>query len=222
MSYYIGIALFLSVLVYGTGVWKYKIAPYEQIQYLKYKLFNNDAYYTEKVERFKMNNPKTFCVMLGDSITEEGNWNELLGRDDIINRGISGDTTSGVLHRMELLGNHPKFCFVMIGINDFSRGASVEEVYGNCVKIIDTLEEKKITPMVQSVLLTDRPYLNPKVDALNRKLKALAESKKLCFIDLNPHLSSGGILDEKFTLDGLHLNARGYQIWADILKGYVH
>ena len=58
-------------------------------------------------------------VMLGDSLTEWGNWHELVPEYSILNRGISGDTSSGVLDRLqEVIERRPKVVFVMIGTND--------------------------------------------------------------------------------------------------------
>lgn len=219
-KYCIGSAI-LFTLVYGVAVWKYKMFPYEPIQRLKYKIMTKNQHYYDRVEFFKRSNPKCSYVMLGDSITEEGEWNELMGRKDIVNRGISGDTTTGLLERMEYLGSQPKICFIMIGVNDLSRGLSVEEVFHNYVKIIHTLTSQKITPVIQSILLTDRSGLNPKVIVLNRKLKHFAKSNNIRFIDLNKRLAPEGTLSDLYTGDGQHLNAQGYRIWAEMLKGYM-
>jgi lysophospholipase L1-like esterase len=46
--------------------------------------------------------------MLGDSITDEGEWTELLGFN-VKNRGISGDTIERILHRLDtILESKPK------------------------------------------------------------------------------------------------------------------
>jgi len=46
-------------------------------------------------------------VFLGDSITEGGgNWNNYFGTKSVVNRGISGDTTLGVLARLN------EICFI--------------------------------------------------------------------------------------------------------------
>lgn len=217
-KYGVGAAI-LFTLVYGAAVWKYKMFPYEPIQQLKYKIMTKNKHYHDRVEFFKRSNPKSSYVMLGDSITEEGHWNELMGRSDIANRGISGDTTAGLLDRMEYLGSHPKICFIMIGVNDLSRGLSVEEVFHNYVTIIHTLTSQKITPVIQSILLTDRPGLNPKIIVLNRKLKHFAQSNKIRFIDLNKRLAPEGVLSDIYTVDGQHLNAQGYTVWGEMLKG---
>jgi len=219
-KYGVGIVTLLT-LVSGVAVGHYKIFPYEQIQWLKYKIVQTNGHYNERVELFTRSNPKSLYVMLGDSITEEGDWNALMKRDDILNRGISGDTTTGVLRRMEYLGSQPKICFIMIGVNDLSRGSSVEEVFDNYVKIINTLTSQKITPVIQSILLTDRPGLNSKITVLNQKLKQFSRSKNIRFVDLNKKLAPNGVLLDTYSEDGQHLNAKGYTIWAEAVKGYM-
>jgi hypothetical protein len=42
-------------------------------------------------------------IMLGNSITEGGDWKKLLKDSTIINRGIGGDVTFGVLNRIHLM-----------------------------------------------------------------------------------------------------------------------
>ena len=59
---------------------------------------------------------------------------------------------------------------------------------------------------------------------MNEELKKLAAKEKITVIDLYPHfLNADKKLDKKFTIDGLHLTAEGYRLWADILKkgGYL-
>jgi lysophospholipase L1-like esterase len=175
------------------------------------------------VELFKLSNPKYPIVMLGDSITEYGNWNELLNRNNILNRGICGDTTKGVLQRMEYLGSEPKYCFLMIGINDLAAKETVQNVFNNYLKIINTLQSKKITPIIQSTLLTDHgPIIdNKKVELLNEKLKEFSKERNINFIDLNKKLAPNGVLLKKYTTDGIHLNTQGYIIWRNELINYI-
>ncbi|WP_317110333.1 hypothetical protein [Chroococcidiopsis sp. SAG 2025] len=57
---------------------------------------------------------------MGDSLTDECEWSELLENPHIKNRGISGDTTMGVLNRLEdIVSSQPAKIFIMIGINNF-------------------------------------------------------------------------------------------------------
>ena len=69
-------------------------------------------------------------LFLGDSLTEYGNWRELFPGLDIKNRGIAGDTTDGVLHRLDgITALSPDKIFLMIGINDLLMGRSVKRIF---------------------------------------------------------------------------------------------
>ena len=77
-------------------------------------------HYKERVELFAKEPVVTGKVMfLGNSITEGGNWGELLGDKSIINRGIGGDVTFGIMKRLDdVVIRRPSKIFILIGIND--------------------------------------------------------------------------------------------------------
>lgn len=155
--------------------------------------------------------------MLGDSITARGDWPSLLKRNDFVNKGVDGDTTDDVLCRLEeIFRLKPKWCLVMIGINDIFRGQPVDRIYKNIRKIIDGLKVHGIRPIIQSTLFLAGPDpKNEKVEALNRKIKTLAEERNILYLDLNRVLAPKKQLLASFTNDGLHLNDAGYQVWKE-------
>ena len=169
-------------------------------------------------------------VMLGNSITYGINWNELLCRDKIVNRGINSDIVEGFLNRIEyVIKLHPKLCFIMGGINDIYNDIPVDLIFQNYKKIVETLKENDITPTIQSTLYVSIKWhgykdKNPEVGKLNELLCEYSKEIKIDFLDLNLRLSRDGILIEKYTHDGVHLNAEGYRIWGkevdNVLKKY--
>ena len=80
----------------------------------------NDPYYKNRKSQFEVlaMNEKYTTMMLGDSITDEGLWDELLNNDKVQNRGISGDTTNGVLDRLNSISSNIQQVLIMIGVND--------------------------------------------------------------------------------------------------------
>ena len=60
---------------------------------------------------------------MGNSITAGGgNWSLRLDYPNIKNRGIGGDTTDGVLARLdEVIYFQPEAVFLLIGINDLEQ-----------------------------------------------------------------------------------------------------
>ena len=169
------------------------------------------------------NTPSPRIVMLGDSITAWGNWTSLLNRRDVWNQGVAGDRTGDVLARMEKVYRvQPKYCFVMIGINDILSGQPVDRIFDNYRKIIDGLIKGEIIPIIQSTLYLAGPDpQNKSVDALNTKIKQLAEERKILYLDLNRRLAPNKQLLPAFTNDGLHLNKAGYQAWKDELAKFL-
>ena len=188
-------------------------------------LQGNNIYYEHKVSQFQQLSKQADkkILMLGDSITDRGLWSELTNRNDIVNRGISGDTTSGVLDRLDSLNQNLVEAFIMIGINDLLRGQSVKYVFDNYKEIIIKLKKIGIKPIIQSTLYvrSNTKIINQRVKQLNNLLKDYAKRNKIKFIDINNKLAPNGVLLEKYSLDGLHLNGKGYIEWSKILKSYI-
>jgi len=159
-------------------------------------------------------------MMLGDSITDEGEWSELWGKV-VQNRGISGDTTSGVLDRLYTLNPNTKRVFIMIGVNDIMRGVSEDIVFENYKKILKFFQDKNIEVIIQSTLYigeSRKQNFNVKIEKLNQNLEEFAKSNKIVFINLNPIFAPQKTLLKSFTKDDLHLNADAYKLWIETLK----
>lgn len=176
---------------------------------------------TELYNIYRMKRAK--IVMLGNSITHSANWNELINRNDVVERGISGDLTSGFLHRLQYVYNlKPRICFIMGGINDLFYGKQVNEVFKNVTKIIDSLKSHKIKIVLQSTLFIKNgssflDTINVRVKSLNIQLKKYASINNIIFLDLNKKLSVDNHLKEEYTIDGVHLSALGYKIWSNYI-----
>ena len=185
----------------------------------------DDPYYKHRKSQFEMlkNSDKYETMMLGDSITDEGLWDELLNNTKVQNRGISGDTTSGVLDRLDSINKSIKQVFIMIGVNDIMRGKEVDEVYNNYLKIIKTFKDKNIKVYIQATLYigeTRKADFNPKIEELDRRLELYAKENNIEFINLNPIFAPQKVLKKEFTADDLHLNGSAYKIWANEIKKY--
>jgi len=178
---------------------------------------------TQKVARYiqTQDNHLTFAkpvdlVMFGDSITEWGPWHDVLAIP-LANRGLSGDTTDGMLRRIDVTTVcQPKLVCIMAGINDLAQGYSVEEVTRNYEQMLGYWQERGIDVWVQSTLYVGQRLrqLNPLVTELNNNLQKLCQVKQLRFIDLNSILSPEGELPLSCSADDLHLNAFAYGQWV--------
>ena len=124
-------------------------------------------FYFERISEFK-NEPigKNKIVFLGNSIMQGGgNWNDRYKSNNIVNRGISGDYTAGILKRLdEILFYKPKSVFLMIGINEFFADNSEKpeinpkNVAKNILKIADIIT--KHSPKTEVFIHTILPINN--------------------------------------------------------------
>jgi lysophospholipase L1-like esterase len=167
-------------------------------------------------------------VFLGDSITQ--GWGDNMGGSfenvKVANRGISGDTTRGVLIRLreDVLSLNPSGVVLLIGTNDLEEGADPETVAAN-VKLI-LAELKKHNPQMPVILCQVFPSSATKkrpaeqIKRINRLYAELVKGDAqvipidtwLLFAD-----PSGDAKPEEFP-DLLHPNQLGYAKWAAALR----
>ena len=165
-------------------------------------------------------------VFLGDSITELGEWDEIVGgRGAIVNRGIGADTSRGVLDRIETsAAMRPRAVFLMIGTNDASF-LQPKETVQNCRLIVERIGTESPSTMVyvQSVLPTGGPWQsrNAWIRDVNAGLKAMADGTRVVYIDLYQSFLDKGTLNAKLSFDGVHLNGDGYDLWYNLLLPLV-
>lgn len=196
---------------------------------------NLPEHYVKRIAVFKKQPISTEkIIMLGNSITEGGDWKKLLADTTIVNRGISGDVTFGVLNRLdEITKRKPSKVFLLIGINDLSRNTPTEVIIENIFNIAYRIRaaSPKTQLFVQSILPLNESFQNfPKqfkgkqeqVIHINSQLSKYADKMKYAYLDLySKFTDKSGNLEAKYATDGLHLTAAGYQNWSSILKPYL-
>jgi lysophospholipase L1-like esterase len=197
---------------------------------------NLPAHYTKRLAEFtKQPLVEGKIVMLGNSITEGGDWRKLLLDSTIVNRGISGDVTFGVLNRLdEIVKRHPSKIFILIGINDLSRNTPNEVILENLFSIVSRIRagSPQTEIFVQSILPTNEAFKNfisgfkdqaSNIITINAQVQRYAQKMKFTFIDIySKFLDANGVLDAKYATDGLHLNELGYRHWASILRENIN
>ena len=171
-------------------------------------------------------------VFLGNSITEGGDWKKLTGDTTVINRGIGGDITFGLLKRLdEVLTLKPSKIFLLIGINDIGKDIPPAVIAENIKKIIRRIQtESPATKIILQNLLPVNPTIErfpqhydkqQKIVETNKLLFPVAKETNVLLVDLNKLFrDKKGNLQGKYTNDGLHLNpgGEGYTIWVNHLK----
>ncbi|BAZ11315.1 lipolytic enzyme, G-D-S-L [Calothrix sp. NIES-4071] len=180
--------------------------------------------------------PQRLTILVGDSLSlwfptellpEERSW---------LNQGISGETSTGLLKRLNLFDRtQPETIFVMIGINDLIRSVDDAKILDNYRRIIATLRAShpKSQIVIQSILphgaseatwegkqkLLAIP--NSRIRELNQQLQNIATKEGINYLDLHPlFANSQGNLRPDFSTDGLHLSQQGYLVWRSALQLY--
>jgi len=164
-------------------------------------------------------------VFLGDSITEGGPWEELFPDLPVRNRGVGGDTTEGVLKRLQQVTRaEPSKVFLLIGTNDLFRGVSEDEIVGNITEILDRLkQETPDTEVYLQSVLPRAPSYRAAIEALNARLSEVALEHGSAWVDLYTAFldpETGGIRAE-LSNDELHLLGPGYALWKEQIDAQV-
>jgi acyl-CoA thioesterase-1 len=182
-----------------------------------------NAYYYFKV----MNN----IIFFGDSLTAgyglahaanesfpaliQHKINEVSLPYQVINAGLSGDTTSGGLNRLDYWLNRPADVFILeLGINDAIRGVSSATIQQNLQQIIDRVKAKY--PAIKIALMgMQLPHFVPgwRVAGFRNIFNSLADKNQIAFV---PFFLEGVAGRKHLNLrDGLHPSAEGYKVIAD-------
>ena len=182
------------------------------------------------------NQPKRLTILAGDSLMLWFPPDLLPPERTWLNQGISGETSTGLLERLNLLDRtQPETIFVMIGINDLIRGVSDETLLDNQQQIIQYLI--RVHPQAQIVVQSILPHggagvtwqgrdrllavPNSRIRSLNRQLQAIANTEGAYYLNLHPLFTDAqGDLQADLTTDGLHLSPKGYLVWRSALQLY--
>ncbi|WP_242264285.1 SGNH/GDSL hydrolase family protein [Bacillus cereus group sp. BfR-BA-01422] len=173
----------------------------------------------------------TGVVFLGDSITNFNEWGEAFPYVKTYNRGISGDTTVGVMKRLnQVVALNPSKIFIMIGINDLGAKTPKEEILKNYNTILEKMKSElpdtKI--FVESILPTkplakSKKLSNEDINWLNKELERVAKENGSTFINLHSlFIDKDGELKGEWTVDGVHITGEGYKTWENEIKKYIY
>src|ERR1044072_3127776 len=184
---------------------------------------------------------------LGDSITRRWgtsdeqyktfleNWRQNFFGWNAADFGWGGDTTQNILWRLEngeLDGVNPKVIVLMAGTNNVGRkspeGTAAEDprvadVTRGIKAILDLCRRKapKATILLLSITpRSDNMAVMPIINRINENISKFADGKKIRYVNINDRLADreGKLFEGMTNRDGLHLDVKGYQVWADALK----
>ena len=175
-------------------------------------------------------------VLIGDSITE--GWSnfdpDFFTRNNLINRGISGQTSPQMLIRFKQDAIHlnPKLIIVNAGTNDIAANtgpSSPEMIIDNITSMAEIAMRHSINVALSTILPVEKYEWNKNVDdaperisKVNTVLKEYCESNNLVFINYYSAMVNGrrGLRSE-YGNDGVHPTKEGYDVMAFVLKNTI-
>jgi lysophospholipase L1-like esterase len=175
-------------------------------------------------------------IFLGNSITEMGDWKAATGDSTVINRGIGGDITFGVLKRLnDVVDRKPSKVFLLIGIN-IGKDIPDSVIAGNIGKIVTLIKDGSPSTKVyvESILPVNPTIKNfpqhydkqAHILSTNALIRQVARKLKVPYVNIHDQFTDKkGRLEARYTAEGLHLTQKGggYQKWVSYLKklGYL-
>jgi lysophospholipase L1-like esterase len=176
-------------------------------------------------------------LFVGDSITDwwrtenrgKPQWDKTWAPLKAANFGIAGDTTQGVLWRMqngELEGFKTKLIVLMLGTNNLRRNEIADIAAGDAAIVA---EFRKRQPQAKVLILGVFPRgaapdneFRPMIKELNTHMAKLADNKSVFYMDIgDKFLTADGTLTTEIMADGLHPTLKGYGVWADATEARV-
>jgi lysophospholipase L1-like esterase len=172
-------------------------------------------------------------LFMGDSITDfwrnaEGQFagkpvfDKYFGQWNVANFGIAGDTTQGVLYRLqngEGKGFSPKAVMLMIGTNNTARNTAAEIAEGIGAVV---LQLQRDFPDAKILLLGVFPrgratdLVRTTIADINRTIAKLHDGTRVQYLDIGAaFLDAAGNIPADVMSDGLHPTTKGYEIWAN-------
>lgn len=177
---------------------------------------------------------KIDLLMIGDSIThgwEDSGlsvWNKYYQSRNAFNLGFGADRTEHVLWRLQngaVENMQPKVVVLMIGTNNTGyRMDPADHTAKGIEAIVKELRQR--LPETKILLLAIFPrHLSPynemrrRNNMINQQIATLADDKSIYFLNINESfMNEQGELNAEIMPDWLHLNEKGYVIWAQAME----
>ncbi|HST21203.1 MAG TPA: acetylxylan esterase [Blastocatellia bacterium] len=161
------------------------------------------------------------------------NWRQNFFGWNAANFGWGGDTIQNILWRLsngELDNINPKIIVLLAGTNNVGNkplqggeDTRVEDIVRGIKAILDICQQKAARATIVLMGITprnDNMAVMPIINKINDQIAKFADGKKIRYLNINDKLTDkeGKLLEGMANRDGLHLDVKGYQVWADALK----
>ncbi|WP_373898539.1 GDSL-type esterase/lipase family protein [Haloimpatiens sp. FM7315] len=187
-------------------------------------------------------------VCIGDSLTygfgvlKNQRWVEMCGNlfenVEFVNRGINGDTTSGMLSRSyeDIILNYPDVAIIMGGTNDFLSFYDSKMVEQNIIELVKECDVHEIKPIIAIQMPVvgslakknwadklDYFKINKNIEKYRQNIIKYCDDKLYKYIDFYGDLLESVAVDEleKYYLDGIHPNYEGHKLMVESVKKVI-
>lgn len=162
---------------------------------------------------FGLEESETYPAQLQRKLQEDGR------KFEVINAGVSGETSSGALSRLNwILTQNPDIVILEIGANDGLRGLDLSVPRDNISKILQQLKESGVVTILAGMNMVWN--LGPQYTSeFNALYPALAKEYEVIFMPF--FLQGVAAVAELNAEDGIHPNAKGYAVVVENLYPYV-
>ena len=217
------LAVFLVVMLVGNIVYYWWVYPYIWYKRIGFSAEN------KKCEAGHV-------VFVGDSITDGCDLDTFYPGLNAYNRGIAGDTTDGLLNRMDIsiFDLEPSVVVLLIGTNDYERSYdhSNEHILSNYRKILQQIHVK--SPSTKVVVQSVYPiadvsfhdhykYGHGHIKDLNFGIAALCDEFGYVYVNVFSLLEDEDEqMDMRYSEDGLHPNEAGYKLISAYLSPIIY
>jgi acyl-CoA thioesterase-1 len=137
----------------------------------------------------------------------------------VINAGVSGETSSGTLARINwILKLKPDIVILVIGANDGLRGIDPDLIKTNLLTMVRTLKEKNVTVLLGGMQMA-RNLGQEYISAFEKNYPLVAQEEN---VGLIPFFLAGVAANPDLNqTDGIHPTAEGYQVIVDHIYPHV-
>ncbi len=220
----LGLSVVLIVSsIFGVMAIKNAIEERKRNQFVK-------QYYAEKLEKYTLENEKygdyeVDVAFLGDSLTDMYDVTNYYKEFLVSNRGIGGETTTGLEERLKIsvYDLKPKVIVMLIGTNN------MDKMFTNYENLLigfkENLPNTKVVLLSLTAMGGEHWGVKNQLAAFNNvKIKKYAQKYDYYYVDLFTPLldEKTGEVYEGYTIDGGHFTKLGYDVITDLIKPVVH
>lgn len=146
----------------------------------------------------------------------------------VVRRGFGGSQLADLVIHFESLAlpSQPRQIVVYAGANDLTVGKPPEIVLGDFVALVEKIREAMPRTKVTFISIAPNPGRwgwVEHVKSANRLIERYCDENGLTFVDVFSQMlgPDGQPLPDIYLPDQVHMNAKGYALWCEVLRPYL-